>query len=128
MIPFLSISSICSFSNSFSFTDNLLALCLIGFSSPVSIVCFTTFILPTSYLPLINISSFFCNNSSTLFRCDSVNSPILYLTSFSSFFNVSIFLIYSIPFLLILYPVVNNTLLSCLLHFHIPLLRHQFLL
>src|SRR5437763_9713187 len=93
MIPFLSISSICSFFNSFSFTDNLLALCLIGFSSPVFIVCFTMFVLPTSYLPLINISSFFRNNFSTLFRCDSVNSPILFLTSFSSFFNVSIFLI-----------------------------------
>src|SRR5436305_2917413 len=98
MIPFLSISSICSFSNSFSFTDNLLALCLIGFSSPVSIVCFTTFVLPTSYLPLMNISSFFCNNPSTLFRYNSVNSPILYLTSFSSFLNVSIFLTSQYPF------------------------------
>src|SRR5256714_15092304 len=98
MIPFLSISSICFFSNSFSFTDNLLALCLIGFSSPVSIVCFTTFVLPTSYLPLMNISLFFCNNSSTLFRCDPVNSPILYLTSFSSFLNVSIFLTSQYPF------------------------------
>src|SRR6266487_2987479 len=98
MIPFLSISSMCSFSNSFSFTNNLLALCLIGFSSPVSIVCFTMFVLPISYLPLINISSFFRNNFSTLFRCDSVNSPILYLTSFSSsFFNVNIFLISQYP-------------------------------
>src|SRR4051812_19901355 len=98
MIPFLSISSICSFSNSFSFTDNLLALCLIGFSSPVSIVCFTTFVLPTSYLPLMNISPFFCNNFSTFCRCDLVNSPILYLTSFSSLFNVSIFLTSQYPF------------------------------
>src|SRR5438045_6972200 len=60
IIPFLSISSICSFSISFSFTDNLLAFCLIGFSSPVSIVCLTIFVLPTSCFPLINISSFFC--------------------------------------------------------------------
>src|SRR5216117_2320946 len=51
--------SICSFSISFSFTDNLLAFCFIGFSSPVSIVCLTIFVLPTSYFPLINISSFF---------------------------------------------------------------------
>src|SRR2546429_993107 len=98
MIPFLSISSICSFSNSFSFTDNLLALCLISFSFPVSIICFITFVLLTSYLSLMNISSFFCNNPSTLFCCDPVNSSILYLTSVSFFFNVSIFLTSQYPF------------------------------
>src|SRR5437763_1573486 len=37
------------------------------------------------------------DNSSTLFCCDPVNSPILYLISFSSFFNVSIFLISQYP-------------------------------
>src|SRR5437764_14997992 len=73
IIPFLSISSICSFSISFSFADNLLAFCLIGFSFPVSIICCTTFVLPTSYFPLINISSLFCIIFFTFFRCLSVN-------------------------------------------------------
>ena len=84
IIPFLSISSICSFSISFSFTDNLLAFCLIGFSFPVSIICCTTFVLPTSYFPLINISSLFCIISFTFSCCLFVNFPILYFTSFSS--------------------------------------------
>src|SRR5881275_2836172 len=66
IILFFNISSMCSFSISFSFTDNLLAFCLIGFSSPVSIVCLTIFVLPTSYFSLINISSFFVSLLSLL--------------------------------------------------------------
>src|SRR5256885_2907530 len=96
IIPFLSISSICSFSISFSFADNLLAFCLIGFSSPVSIICCTTFVLPTSYFPLINISSLFCIISFTFSCCLSVNFPILYFTSFSSLVAY-IFLVLSYP-------------------------------
>src|SRR5256885_15773406 len=101
IIPFFSISSICSFSISFSFTDNLLAFCLIGFSFPVSIICCTTFVLPTSYFPLINISSLFCIIFLTFSRCVSVKFPILYFTSFVSF-NVCIPLVS-------LYPSQQNT-------------------
>src|SRR5437763_9757212 len=96
IIPFLSISSICSFSISFSFADNLLAFCLIGFSSSVSIICCTIFVLPTSYFPLINISSLFCIISFTFSCCLSVNFPILYFTSFSSLVAY-IFLVLSYP-------------------------------
>src|SRR6266513_1230686 len=63
IIPFFNISSMCSFSISFSFTDNLLAFCLVGFSSLVSIVCLTIFVLLASYFSLIIISSFFCISS-----------------------------------------------------------------
>src|SRR6266513_5768704 len=89
IIPFLSISSICSFSISFSFTDNLLAFCLIGFSSPVSIVCLTIFVLPTSYFPLINMSSFSCITLSLL----SVDP----LSSFQSY----TYLLFFLPLLLL---------------------------
>src|SRR2546421_374325 len=98
IIPFFSISSICSFSISFSFTDNLLAFCLIGFSSPVSIVCLTIFVLPISYFPLINISSFFCITSFTSLCWSVVKFPVLYVSSFFSFaFTVNIFLTSQYP-------------------------------
>src|SRR5437763_15120283 len=84
IIPFLSISSICSFSISFYYADNLLAFCLIGFSSPVSIICCITFVLPTSYFSLIDISSLFCIILFTFSRYSSVNFSILYFTSFFS--------------------------------------------
>src|SRR5437763_13902483 len=81
IISFLSISSICSFSISFSFTDHLLAFCLIGFSFPVSIICCTTFVLLTSYFLLINISSFFCIIFFIFYLFFSFYFLLLYFTS-----------------------------------------------
>ena len=94
IIPFFNMVSISFLIVSFSLCENLLNLCLIGFSSPVSIVCFTFVVFPKSFLFLANISKLFLISLSNFSFCSSVSVPILNFNSFSSFFSSCIFQIY----------------------------------